>query len=81
MRILKLLNRLNFSIIFFIVLLCISTKAEDNPADIWNIDKKETEKKTSEDSQILDHRNNYDPAVSLEMQVSLPLFSSSIALV
>ena len=58
MRILKLLNRLNFSIIFFIVLLCISTKAEDNPADIWNIDKKETEKKTSEDSQILDQNNN-----------------------
>ena len=45
MRILKLLNRLNFSIIFIIILLCISTKAEENPVDIWNIDKKETEKK------------------------------------
>ena len=37
MKILKLLNKKNFSIIF-IFLFCFSVYAEDKPVDIWNID-------------------------------------------
>ena len=41
MKILKLLNKKNFSIIFFF-LLGLSTYAEDKPVDIWNIEKTKT---------------------------------------
>ena len=41
MKILKLLNKKNFSIIF-IFLLGLSTYAEDKPVDIWNIDTTKT---------------------------------------
>ena len=42
MKILKLLNKKNLSIII-ISLLSIFAIAEDKPVDIWNIDKKEIE--------------------------------------
>ena len=42
MKILKLLNKKNLSIIIF-SLLSFSSLAEDKPVDIWNIDKQETE--------------------------------------
>ena len=38
MKILRLLNKKNLSIIFFFFLSCI-TNAEDQPVDIWNIDE------------------------------------------
>ena len=41
MKILKLLNKKNLSII--IISLFPFSLAEDKPVDIWNIDKKETE--------------------------------------
>ena len=43
MKILKLLNKNNFSIIF-ILLLTFNSYAEDEPVDIWNIDKNENQK-------------------------------------
>jgi len=44
MKILKLLNKKNFFILFFLFFTSISN-AEEKPVDIWNIDKKEIEKK------------------------------------
>ena len=41
MKILRLLNKKNFSIILF-SLLCFSVNA-DQPVDIWNIDKEKIE--------------------------------------
>ena len=40
MKTLKLLNKKNFLIIFFI-LIVTTISAEEKPIDIWNIDKKE----------------------------------------
>ena len=64
MKTLKLLNKKNLSIIFLIFLGSIS-QAEDQPVDIWNIDKKkldvnslskdtvdEVEKKINVDNEI-----------------------------
>jgi hypothetical protein len=43
MKILKLLNKKNLSIVVISLLVALSADAEDKPIDIWNIDKKETE--------------------------------------
>ena len=64
MKILKLLNKKYFSIII-VLLIGLSVHAEDQPADIWNIEKKELEenssgkkvKKSSEDIKI---NENFD---------------------
>ena len=45
MKILRLLNKKNLPIIFFLILICFDAKTEDKPVDIWNLDKKEIEKK------------------------------------
>ena len=46
MKILKLLNKKNLSIIFLFLFSSIESFAEEKPVDIWNIDAKEIEKKT-----------------------------------
>ena len=43
MRILKLLNKKYFSIIIILLLSSVNAIAEDQPIDIWNIDKKAIE--------------------------------------
>ena len=43
MKILKLLNKKNLSIIIFSLLITSSPFAEDKPIDIWNIEKKEVD--------------------------------------
>ena len=50
MKILRLLNKKNLSIFFFLFLSCISN-AEDKPVDIWNIDenKKDVDSKSSKE--------------------------------
>ena len=50
MKILRLLNKKNLSIFFFLFLSCISN-AEDKPVDIWNIDenKKEIDSKSNKE--------------------------------
>jgi len=48
MKILKLLNKKNLSIIIISLLFPLSLIAEDEPVDIWNIDKKEIEASTEE---------------------------------
>ncbi len=51
MKILRLLNRKYFSILFFIFLLIFNVKAEDKPIDIWNIDKNDASKTESISTQ------------------------------
>ena len=48
MKILKLLNRKNLSIIIIYLLSFVSALAEDKPIDIWNIDKKNESENTTE---------------------------------
>ena len=43
MKILKLLNKKNLSIIVISLIFPFLSIAEDEPVDIWNIDKKEIE--------------------------------------
>ena len=57
MKILKLLNKKNFLILFFLFFTSI-TNAEEKPVDIWNIDKKEIEEKnTTNNSEISNGEN------------------------
>ena len=50
MKILKLLNKKNLSIVSIFLLLITETIAEEKPVDIWNIDKIEIEKKDENSS-------------------------------
>ena len=43
MKILKLLNKKNFSILIIYLLYCINLSAEDKPIDLWNLEKNETD--------------------------------------
>ncbi len=43
MKILKLLNKKNFSILIIYLLYCINISAEDKPVDLWNLEKNETD--------------------------------------
>ena len=57
MKILKLLNKKNFLILFFLFFTSI-VNAEEKPVDIWNIDKKEIEeKKITNNSEISNGEN------------------------
>ena len=52
MKILKLLNNKNLSIIIIFLLLSISSIAEEKPVDIWNLDKKETQNISEENLSV-----------------------------
>ena len=57
MKILKLLNKKNFLILFFLFFTSI-VNTEEKPVDIWNIDKKEIEEKnTTNNSEISNGEN------------------------
>ena len=56
MKILRLLNKLFFQIIF-IFLLSLIAYAEDQPVDIWNIDKKKLENNSSSNDSVLENEN------------------------
>ena len=43
MKISKLLNKKNLSIVIFSLLITSSSFAEDKPVDIWNIEKKQVD--------------------------------------
>ena len=47
----------HLKIIFINFFLCSSINAEDQPIDIWNVDKKEKEKVSSNDSLIINDNN------------------------
>jgi len=61
MKISKLLNKISLSIIFSFLLLSTKVIAEETPVDIWNIDKKEIEKISTENltstEEISENRN------------------------
>ena len=52
MKILKLLNKKNLSIIIVYLLLSFPTIAEEKPVDIWNLDKQETESISEENLSV-----------------------------
>ena len=52
MKILKLLNNKNLSIIIISLLLSSSSIAEEKPVDIWNLDKKETQNISEENLSV-----------------------------
>ena len=56
MKILKLLNKKFFST-FLALFFIFSVNAEDQPVDIWNIDKKQEESSLN-NSQNVDQQNN-----------------------
>jgi len=62
MKILKLLNKKNFSILILYLLSGINTFAEDKPVDIWNLEKKETdivvEKNISDQNQKISNESS-----------------------
>ena len=65
MKILKLLNNKNLSIIIIYLLATLSVIADDKPVDIWNIDKKEVEivleeNETPKQIEEIDETSIYD---------------------
>ena len=52
MKILKLLNNRNLSIIILSLLLNFSSIAEEKPVDIWNLDKKENKNISEENLSV-----------------------------
>ena len=57
MKTLKLLNRKYLLIIFINFFLFLGVNAEDQPIDIWNIDKKEKEQESLNDSSSINDSN------------------------
>ena len=57
MKTLKLLNRKFLLIIFINFFLCLNVNAEDQPIDIWNIDKKEKKQESINDSTFINDNN------------------------
>ena len=68
MKTLKLLNRKYLLIIFINFFLCSSINAEDQPIDIWNVDKKEKEKVSSNDSLIVNDNNQISEPSIYDLQ-------------
>jgi len=52
MKILKLLNKKNLSIIIISLLLSISSIAEEKPVDIWNLEKQEADNISEENLSL-----------------------------
>jgi len=58
MKILRLLNNKKIIIFFFIFLLNSNLIAEDQPIDIWNIDKKKVEENQSSEKNIIEENDS-----------------------
>ena len=52
MKILKLLNNKNLTIIIISLILSLSSIAEEKPVDIWSLDKKETQSISEENLSV-----------------------------
>ena len=57
MKILKLLNKKNFLVLFFLFFTSIAN-VEEKPVDIWNIDKKEIEEKNITNNSEISNGEN-----------------------
>ena len=66
MKILKLLNKKNLSIIIF-SLLSFSSFAEDKPVDIWNLEKQEVET-ISEENLSVENKKEVSESSIYKMQ-------------
>ena len=66
MKILKLLNKKFFFIFFLYLVFLNPIHAEDNPIDIWNLEKKENE--TVEETVTSEGENNNDQISVFDMQ-------------
>ena len=66
MKILKLLNKKFFFIFLSYLIILNPIHAEDNPIDIWNLEKKENE--TVEEAVITEGENNNDQISVFDMQ-------------
>ena len=66
MKISKLLNKKYFSIIFFLIF-SLNSLAEDQPVDIWNIEKKETKNSSSmnSDKQEINSKNKLESELNI----------------
>ena len=69
MKILKLLNKKNLSIIVILLVFPFLSIAEDEPVDIWNIDKKEIET-TREESVVIDQPTEITENSVYQMQTN-----------
>ena len=58
MKILKLLNKKYLSIIVILILISFNSHSEDQPVDIWNIDKKEGETSEPDNTSKSENENN-----------------------
>ena len=68
MKTLKLLNRKYLLIIFINFFLCLGVNAEDQPIDIWNIDKKEKEQESLNDSSYINDNNQISEPSIYDLQ-------------
>ena len=57
MKTLKLLNRKYLLIIFIYFFLCVDINSEEQPIDIWNVDKEEIEQESLNDSIVVNDDN------------------------
>ena len=84
MKILKLLNSIYLSIILIIFFIAFNVKAEDEPIDIWNIDKDKIEEtQLNTDQNSLENSNTDLPQTNifdsqLENQISSVQVSTSL---
>ena len=67
MKILKLLNNKNLTIIIISLILSLSSIAEEKPVDIWSLDKKETQN-TSEENLSAEENEKTSQSSIYEMQ-------------
>ena len=57
MKILKLLNKNYLSIVIIFLILCSNINAENQPADIWNINDTEKEKNTIDETSNIENND------------------------
>ena len=68
MKILKLLNKKYLLIIFINFFLCFNINAEDQPIDIWNVDKNENEQELLNDSLDVNDDNQISETSIYDLQ-------------
>ena len=68
MKTLKLLNRKYLLIIFIYFFLCVDINSEEQPIDIWNVDKEEIEQESLNDSIVVNDDNQISEPSIYDLQ-------------
>ena len=68
MKTLKLLNRKYLLIIFIYFFLCVDINSEEQPIDIWNVDKEEIEQESLNDSIVVNDDNQISESSIYDLQ-------------